>query len=474
MVLWDIHEMSYIILGLMNDYRYFGERSSLEAARKTADYILRRWSSKPSDWPPLVLHLCVLGVDHSMLSLHRETKDPRYLDFCLHQRGLVTWDQDIVIGRDDKVEGHVYAYLAECLAQLDLYRLQPDEKLLRPTRGAIQFIMAQDGMAISGGVGHGECWTNDQNGSGKLGETCATAYQFRVYDSLLRLGGNPRYGDMMERTIFNALFGAELPDGRRLRYYTPLEGKREFFNLDTYCCPCNYRRIVSELPTMIYYRERAGLAVNLYTKSEVVLDVDRGVSLKVRQETDYPNSGHVVIHLDPVKSARFPAYLRIPRWCRNATVAVNGKRLTAPVDAGTFLRIERTWNAGDQVTLDVPMTFRLVLGRKKQAGRVAVMRGPLVFCLNPDQNKTLKDQDAATLASIRIDPASLQGVSGDTAVRPCGTACQVRVERNETTRGVSGDLLLKLTEFADPRGRNVYFSLAQSGCGRTRRTGRPL
>ena len=395
-----------------------------------------------------------------MLTLYRETKDSRYLNFCLQQGGLASWDKDIVIGRHGKVEGHVYAYLTECLTQLELYRLQPEEKFLRSTRRAIQFITAQDGMAISGGVGHHECWTNEQNGGGKLGETCATAYQLRVYDNLLRLEGNPYYGDLMERTIFNALFGAQSPDGRRLRYYTPLEGKREFWDLDTYCCPNNYRRIVSELPSMIYYREGAGLTVNLYAKSEAVLDVDQGVSLKVRQETDYPNSGHVVIHLDPAESTQFPVYLRIPRWCRNATAAVNGKQLTESVDAGTFLRIERTWSAGDQITLDMPMTFRLVLGRKKQEGRVAVMRGPLVFCLNPDQNKSLKDQDAATLASLRIDPSSLQEVFDDATVRPCGTACQVQVEQKETARGASGNLRLKLTEFADPQGQNTYFRLS--------------
>jgi DUF1680 family protein len=399
-------------------------------------------------------------MNRSMLTLYRETKDSRYLDFCLQQGGLASWDHDIVIGRHGKVEGHIYAYLTECLTQLELYRLQPDEKLLRSTRRAIKFITAQDGMAISGGAGHFECWTNDQDGGGKLGETCATAYQLRVYENLLRLKGKPCYGDLMERTILNALFGAQSPDGRQLRYYTPLEGKREFWELDTYCCPNNYRRIIGELPSMIYYHKGAGLAVNLYTKSEAVFDVEHGVSLKVRQETDYPNSGRVVIHLDPAKSAQFPVHLRIPRWCRNATAAVNGKRLAEPVNAGTFLRIERTWNPGDQVTLDMPMDFRLVLGRKKQAGRVAVMRGPLVFCLNPDQNESLKDQDAAALASLRIDPSSLREISGDTSVRPCGTACQVRFERNGAKQGASGDLLLKLTEFPDPQGKNVYFRLS--------------
>ncbi len=302
----------------------------------------------------------------------------------------------------------MYAYVARCLAQLELFRLQPDAQLLRPTRRAIHFLTAQDGMAITGGAGLWEIWTDDQDGRMALGETCATAYQIRLYDSLLRLEGNSRYGDLIERTMYNALFGAQSPDGRRIRYYTPLEGKREYFPADTYCCPCNYRRILADLPTMVYYRFGRGLAVSLYTPSEATIALDDALSLRIRQETDYPSSGHVVLRLDPSQPAKFPLRLRIPRWCDKAAVTVNGQPWKEPLSPGTFLSLERQWSAGDRVTLDLPMTWRLVLGRKRQAGRAAVMRGPLVFCLNPAQSKTLQNRDAADLGMIKLDPTSLK------------------------------------------------------------------
>ena len=272
---WDIHEMGYIIFGLTSDCHYFGERRSLEAACKAADYLLKHWSEMPAGWPEqtgVAIDMIVIGLDRTMLTLYRETGQRRYLDFCLKQLKLPEWNLDIVIGRRRLVEGHIYSYFAKCLAQLDLYRLQPDEKLRRSTRRAIHFLTSEDGMTITGAAGQWEIWTDDQDGRGALGETCATAYQLRVYDSLLRLEGDPRYGDLMERTIYNALFAAQSPDGRQIRYFTPLEGNRVYFEADTYCCPGNYRRIVAELPTMVYYRSGAGVAVNLYAPSETSVD----------------------------------------------------------------------------------------------------------------------------------------------------------------------------------------------------------
>ena len=131
----------------------------------------------------------------------------------------------------------------------------------------MDFLTRQDGLVITGACGYQECWHDNQQGFFKLGETCATAYLIRLLDNMLRLEGDTLYGDMMERTIYNALFAAQSPDGRNLRYYSPFEGKRVYFDKDTYCCPCNFRRIIAELPTMVYYRCGGGLAINLYTTS---------------------------------------------------------------------------------------------------------------------------------------------------------------------------------------------------------------
>jgi hypothetical protein len=308
-------------------------------------------------------------------------------------------------------------------------------------------------MAITGGAGLWEIWTGDQDGRMALGETCATAYQIRLYDSLLRLEGNSRYGDLIERTMYNALFAAQSVDGRRIRYYTPLEGKREYFPADTYCCPCNYRRIVADLPTMVYYRSSRGVAVSLYTPSEATIALERGLSLKIRQKTDYPTSGQVVIRLDPSRPASFPLQLRIPRWCEKPAVAVNGQPWRKSPAPGTFLCLDRQWQAGDRVTLDLPMPWRLVLGRKRQAGRAAVMRGPLVYCLNPAQNKAFAKRDAADLGLLKLDPSSLKDEHGT-------DCCHLRAwDAGCMAVGVPGNLSLRLSEYPDPEGKTVFFCL---------------
>ncbi len=460
--MWDIHEMGYIVNGLVSDYQFFKEERSLAAAKKLADYIVSHWKNLPEDWEKqthIDTDVSVIGLERAMLALYRTTGDQKYLDFCMKQRRLPEWDQKIVIGRREGIEGHIYGYLGRCLSQAEGYRSLPDDRLLRSTRRALRFMTEQDGAMITGATGEFEIWTDDQDGRNDLGETCATAYQLRLYDSLLRLEGNPRYGDLIERTIYNTLFAAQSPDGRRIRYYSPVEGARQYFQHDTWCCPNNYRRIVAELPTMVYYRSGPGVAVNLYTPSEATVELAAGASVKIQQETDYPSSGRVAIQVDPTRPTRFPLRLRIPRWCKEAAVSVNGQPWSEAAVPGEFLSIDRQWTAGDRVTLDMPMPWRLVQGRKRQSGRAAVMRGPMVFCLNPAQNPGLAQKDAADLGYIMIDPDSLKALPEVHEVRPNGVVCSVRAGNDPFAIGVSGNLSLRLTEFADPDGKAVYFRL---------------
>jgi hypothetical protein len=460
--LWDTHELGYIIWGLLTDYSYFGEERSRAAARKAADYLIQRWPSMPVNWgkdSDVAPHVAFTGLERTMLALGRQTGAAPYLNFVVQTRQLPEWDLPIVVGRRSGIEGHIYAYMARCLAQLELYRTQPNRRLLVPADRALDFMLHHDGLHITGGTGQCEIWTDDQDGRGDLGETCATAYQLRVYDSLLRLRGDAHMGDLIERTICNALFAAQSPDGRRLRYFAPVEGERVYWQTDTYCCPCNYRRIVSELPAMVFYLAQAGVAVNLYTPAQAKLSVGNDVPLAIRQETDYPNSGRIQLRLDPARPVKFPLQLRIPAWARGASVTVNSEPAPGAVKAGTFFAVNREWKAGDQVRLDLPMPWRLVKGRQRQAGRVAIMRGPQIFCLNPAQNPALAKLDGVELGYLALDPASLADPVENSAVRPGGLGCRVQAWKPGFGLGKKGDLALTLTEFPDPDGKATYFRL---------------
>ena len=351
----------------------------------------------------------------------------------------------------------MYRILSRCAMQLRLHRIEPDERLLNMSRRVLEAMTryTRGGMVVTGTISMSEGWHETQDGRGALGETCATVYLARFLDELLRLEGDLRYGDIMERAIFNALFAAQSPDGRRLRYYTPFSGQRTFFEHDTYCCPGNYRRGIGRLPSWVYYRFEDGVAVNLYGQSSATIDLGEGLQLQLRQETDYPTSSRVVIHVDPSRPARFCVRLRVPAWCQRMQVAVNDE---SAGDGGIgdqgAIEIERQWTKGDAITLDMPMPWRLVKGREMQAGRVAVMRGPVVYCINPDRNPGL---GGMCLRDITLDPSSLSEPERDDAIRPNGTACRLRAWSPDGDIDGPTDLDLILSEFPDPDGQEVYF-----------------
>jgi len=462
---WDTHEMAYLIHALTSDFNLFQEKPSLAAATKIADLVMERLRAHPDrDMGDQTVSndTATTGLDLALLRLSMASGDPKYREFVVEHRRLPEWNLPIIRGRWGKVDGHAYAFVDHAMAQAHLRRVDPDratdDRLLAQLRTAVEFLSRQNGLVITGACGDHECWHDTQQGTINLGETCMTAYLLRLMDDCLRRDGDGRSGDIMERAIFNALFAAQSPDGRRIRYYTPFDGPRAYYGSDTYCCPCNYRRIVAELPSLVYYRADGGVAVNLYTSSQASLVLD-GVKVEIRQETDYPRSGRVVITIDPARPAEFPLRLRIPRWCQGATVAVNDERAAAAEPAADrFFAITRTWRAGDLVTLEMPMPWRLVKGRVAQAGRVAVARGPQVFCLSRSRNKDVKAIDTVDLRLLVLDPSSIEGPIPDDTIRPGGVACRVKAWQPGVFYPHNPPALeLTLTEFPDPDGEATYF-----------------
>jgi uncharacterized protein len=473
--LWDVHEMSYLVQALVCDYRYFGENRSLDAARKIADYMIGHWKDVPADWPAhigITTDMGCTAMELAMLALARQTRDMRYRDFCVNERALPQWNADIVVGRRPMVEGHSYAFISHCLAQWELSDLQDkrDPVLLRQTRKAWDFMVRGEGVTISGGCGQWECWTNDQDGRGALGETCSTAYQLRLMDRVQRRLGprSSRAADLMERTIYNALFAAQSPDGRQIRYYSPFEGPREYFWADTYCCPGNFRRIIGELPSMIYYHAHDAVMVNHYASSTakdiVISPSDRSLRVTLEQETDYPNSGKINLSVNPSEECSFSVHLRIPGWCRRATISVNGVAHDGPCKPGTYTSLTRRWKPGDRVQLNLEMPWRFVLGRQRQSGRVAVMRGPLLFGVNPLRKESLryKDVDGVDLGRMTLVPETIEGPLPVNDIRPGGQACRIKAFL-PGCNVAQPDAELYLTEFPDPDCRAVYFRLHDLG-----------
>lgn len=453
---FDEHEIAYLIHALVDDYRRFHDQASIQAAQKLAGYVVKNYKTAVASRDPELV--CTIDVERAFLMLSAATGDAQYREYILERDGLRRWNLPIDLvnaGRYSSGEGHAYTFMNRCLAQLDLYREQPDQNLLAQSHRLIHFLTKEDGLMITGTCGLTERFRNNQETQGDVGETCATAYLIRVTHHLLQLEGGTLNGDIMERAIYNALFAAQSPEGRQLRYYTAIDGPRKYFDKDTYCCPGNWRRIVAELPEMIYYQSgRNCILVNLYTPSRADMQLAGDLHVQVRQETDYPNSGNVLIRVDPSRAAELVLQLRIPRWCASAAVSVNGGPLDEPVIPGAYCTVKRCWNVGDRVELNMPMAWRLVQGRKQQAGKVAVMRGPVVFSLSRARNPGLEKMD---LKQIKLDPASFVEPVADSTIRPNGIACPVRAWAPNAGPASPPDLDLVLTEFPDPSAEATYF-----------------
>lgn len=229
-------------------------------------------------------------------------------------------------------------------------------------------------------------------------ETCGTVEFMASHELLTRITGDPVWADLCEELAFNMLPAATDPAGSGIHYVTSansvdLDNTRktqgQFQNgfamqafqpgVDQYrCCPHNYGMgwpyFTEELWLATPDR---GLAAAMYAPCRVTAKVGHGTSVTITEDTDYPFKETVTLTLDMDKPVRFPLRLRIPGWCDDPQLAVNGSRLRAP-EGPAFAEVERTWRKGDRVTLRLPQSTTV---RTWRNGAVSVDRGPLTYSL---------------------------------------------------------------------------------------------
>jgi uncharacterized protein len=482
---YSFEEAAFLVLALTDDFRCFAHQTSLAAARRLADYLMNAYAHRPAG-----IKFSSLASSLSFLALYEATREPRYLAFAADEPGgalfidpapLRKWKQEIYPTRALDYEGsrkvtrvlpaglypdyasytfptdrvHMYSLIERAVSQLRLNRIEPNDHLLgMPTR-ILDGITdgRRPAMVITGASGWHEGWNEDQDGRGPLGETCASVALIDFSNEWLRLRGDLRFGDLMERIVYNTLFAAQEPAGRRLRYFTAFSGERRYFELDTYCCPGNFRRGIAALPSFVYYRMNDGLAVNLFSTSSVNSTLASGVAVKLEQKTNYPASGDIDITVSPSRREQFVLKLRIPRWAEGATVTLNGQNPVTPGSGAAFFEIKREWRAGDRVQLRLPMPWRLVKGLGMQTDRVALMRGPIVYGLSPARNP---GQAGQKLRDLVLDPRSSGAVEPDATVRPDGTCVRVKASRSGAPTSPATEELV-FTEFTDPTVGEIYF-----------------
>ncbi len=459
---WILHEQEYINLALVRNYRTTGNPQSLADAKVMADYIMRMFPANAEGAHIIPAGTSIAGITEGFVELYRVTGEKKYLDFAVHLqyephwyylKPYDAWEKNISHARY-----HVYVMLSHMYPDTELYRLIGGEDYHKKSLWMKQELLerGRGGLLVTGSTSQGEHFTYNQDGSGPVEESCVTAYLLRWIDSLMRLEGDMRYGDIMERAIYNALFGAQAPDGRHICYFTPFTGKRHFQGHDTFCCNGNFRRAVAELPKKVYYRTPdGGIALNLFTSSDKEFDV-HGKAVRIKQETSYPSSGEVKLSFVCSEPVEFPLLFRTPRWAEKIECTVCNEPCALDKSPLGCATIKRVWKSGDTVTISMPMNWRFVRGRMIQDGRVALMRGPVLFTFSDQLNAAVLKK-CPNPRDLIVDPASIGNPILDDTVRPNGQKVVVKAWTTPDRVGEPVDVVL--TEFVDPNGIGVYFKV---------------
>lgn len=459
---WILHEQEYFNLALVRNYRTTGNPQSLADARIMGDYIMKSFPANERGEHVIPAGTSIAGIAESFVELYRVTGDQKYLAFARALRYEYHWyylkPYEAWAKHISQSRYHVYVMLSHMYPDSELYRLIGGDDYLRKSLWMKQELLerGRGGLLVTGSTSEVEHFSYNQNGSGDIEESCVTAYLLRWIDSLMRLEGDLRYGDIMERTIFNALFGAQSPDGRHICYFTPFTGKRAFQSHDTFCCNGNFRRAVAELPQKVYYRTPDdAILLNLFTTSDKQFDV-QGKTVRIRQETQYPNSGEIKLSFTCSEPVEFAFRFRTPRWAEKIECALGDAPCTPARSQLGYAEVRRVWKSGDTLTISMPINWRFVRGRMIQDGRVALLRGPVLFTLSETLNAAALKR-CPTPRDLVLDPASIGVPVPENSVRPNGQKVVAKAWTNPDRTGDPVEVVL--TEFVDPNGVEVYFKL---------------
>ncbi len=432
-----------------------GKRSLLDVAIKNADLICKVFGPAAGQLREPPGHE---EIEIGLVKLFRLTGTKKYLDqarFFIDQRGRAEGhrlrgpnqqdhqplvEQEEAVGHSVRA-GYLYAGAADVAA------LTGDAALLKAVDRIWDDVVGRK-MHLTGGIGAraaGEAFGNayELPNASAYNETCAAIANALWNQRMFLLHGDAKYVDVLERVIYNGFLSGISLSGDRFFYPNPLASRGNVKRSPWFgcsCCPVNVVRFVPSLPGYLYATREKRIYVNLYAASSADIPLG-GQAVKLTQVTEYPWDGHVRITVTPAKAERFSLCLRIPGWAQGhpvpsnlyhyldarpaaVTITVNGERMPVALEKG-FAPVTREWKAGDAIDLNLPMPIRRVVAHdavKDDAGRVALERGPLVFCLEGIDHGgkvlNLALPDAAALSPQRR-PNLLGGV---TVVRGQGLA----------------------------------------------------
>ena len=427
---WDVWAHKYNLIGLITYMRYTGNQEPLPACRRMADLLCRTFGEEPGkrDLVKAGQHkgMAPTSVLEPMVLLYRLTGEPRYLDFCRYI--LRAWEQPngpkiistlLTAKRVDKVgNGKAYEMLSCLNGALEFYRTTGKPQLLEACLNAWADIV-RNRLYLTGAASYGEFFHDDFDfpNMGRVGETCVTVTWLQFNAQLLRLTGEARFAEQLERVTLNQLFGAQRCDGSGWGYYVEMAGRKPYSStLDGHCCLSSGPRGVALIPTFAVTTDADGVVVNLFDSGTANLNLHDGTAVGLTIDTRYPSEERVLITVNPAAKKTFGVKVRVPEWCAESMVEVKAmgkgdmKRGT-----GGYWAVSREWEKGDRIELRFKLAPRVVVGDHRNQGKVALSYGPLV--LAADQallgavNASLSAIAAAgtNLAALDIKPEPAPG-----------------------------------------------------------------
>lgn len=414
----DWHELycaGHLIEAAVAHFEATGQRTLLEVACRYADHMAAVFGREAGKKRGYCGHP---EVELALVRLYQATKEQRYLalaHYFVEERGQppIYYDAEarargvdpayywaktyeycqahLPVREQKQVVGHAVRAMYLYSAMADLARELDDSSLFGACERLWQHLCSTR-LYLTGSLGssaENEGMTRDYDlpNATAYAETCAAIGLVFWSHRLLLLDPDRRYADVLERALYNGVLSGVSLDGASFFYENPLESQGSHHRQSWFecaCCPPNVARLLASLGRYVYSVTENEILVHLYMQSTSRLPLG-GQQVILRQETSYPWEGTVQFSVDLKEPAAFAVRLRIPGWCRQARLSVNGAEV--PLEAALhkgYARIERLWQAGDRIVLELEMPIERVYAHpavRADTGRVALQRGPLVYCL---------------------------------------------------------------------------------------------
>ncbi|MGB9144730.1 MAG: beta-L-arabinofuranosidase domain-containing protein [Acidobacteriaceae bacterium] len=403
-----------VTCGLIDAYTFAGDTTALSVLGKATDAVLPRLPDKALTRPEMAAlpHPNIAWtwdesytLPENLFLAWKRMGDRRYL--LMAQRYLMDKHYFDPLAEGDNVLAglHAYSHVNALSSAAQAWLVLGSEKHLRAAKNGFEFVRTTQSFATGGwGPNEGFC----APGSGVLGKSltethasfetpCGAYGHFKIARYLMRITGDSRYGDSMERVLYNTILGALpiQPDGYSFYYsdYNEIDAHKVYFPCKWPCCSGTFPQITADYGISSYFRDDSGVYVNLYVPSRVSWR-QGSAHLALEQTTQYPYAREVALQLHADRAQTFAVHLRVPEWAGAATrIAVNGRAVSSSPQPGQFATIRREWKDGDRIEVEFDMPHRLMAVDAQHPNMVALMVGPVcLFALDPQQPKWTRAQ----------------------------------------------------------------------------------